>query len=168
MPMLATRPFTASRSHGQRTHRTPATESRIAAQCDVADAAHAPRFAHLARPCADRGELAAHPRALPVRSQVCPALTATQPPAHPAGGSAFRWLATHPYLLDSRAPTRSVSFPRRQPIYAASSWSGTRACTAWPSVTNSGPMEARSSLPKQSAAIRISMRSTTGQNLCVQ
>ena len=55
MPMLATRPFTASRSHGQRTHRTPATESRIAAQRDVADAAHAPRFAHLARPCADRG-----------------------------------------------------------------------------------------------------------------
>jgi hypothetical protein len=35
--------------------RTPATESRIAAQRDVADAAHAPRFAHLARPRADRG-----------------------------------------------------------------------------------------------------------------
>src|SRR3546814_10174442 len=34
---------------------TPATESRVAAQRDVADAAHAPRFAHLARPCADRG-----------------------------------------------------------------------------------------------------------------
>lgn len=28
-------------------------------------------------------------RVLPVRSQVCPALTSTQPPAHPAGGSAF-------------------------------------------------------------------------------
>jgi hypothetical protein len=35
--------------------RTPATESRIAAQRDVADAAHAPRFAHLARPRAAEG-----------------------------------------------------------------------------------------------------------------
>ena len=35
--------------------QNPATESRIVAQRDVADAAHAPRLAHLARPCTDRG-----------------------------------------------------------------------------------------------------------------
>ena len=48
MPMPAARSLTASRHHGQRIPAAPAVESRIAAQRDVADAAHPPRFTHLA------------------------------------------------------------------------------------------------------------------------
>jgi hypothetical protein len=54
MPMLAARSFHRE-SLTMATQRTPATESRIAAQRDVADAAHPPRFAHLARPRAAEG-----------------------------------------------------------------------------------------------------------------
>ena len=54
MPMLAAR-LHASRHHGRPNPSRPAVESRIAAQRDVADAAHPPRFTHLARLSARRG-----------------------------------------------------------------------------------------------------------------
>ena len=115
----------------------------------------------------DDGSWRRIPRALPVRSQVCPALTPRSLPLtrrevpHSAG-----WRHIHICSIRGRRPAAcpfrggSQSTPRRPGQGPGR--------TAWPSVTNSGPMEARSSLPKQSAAIRISMRSTTGQNLCVQ